>query len=152
MGYNGFFLSLYIKLEGNKTAVKDAWKITRCNPKSGEKNADRLEMARKDGWDTATGWACMVGSFSAQLIYFMALLVIQLKCYDLIIYLSIQITFLLLEAINQVPFIFFYSIKNRAKCTWEEHKSISLRKLRVAIWRISRRLSYSIGNLWFPEF
>lgn len=129
MGYNRFFVSLYIKPEGNKTAVKDVWKITRCNPKSGEKNADRLEMARKDGWDAVTRWACRVGFFSAQLIYFMAVLVIQLKCYDLIISLSIQITFLLLEAINQVLFLksFFYSIKNRVKCTWGENKSISLR-------------------------
>ena len=31
MEYNGLFLSLYIKLEGNKMSVKDVWKITRCN-------------------------------------------------------------------------------------------------------------------------
>lgn len=41
---------------------------------------------------------------SVQFIYFMAALVIQLKCYDLIRHLSIQITFLLLEAIKPVPF------------------------------------------------
>lgn len=64
MGYNGFFLFLYIKLEGNKIVVKDVWKIIRCNLKSGEKNVDRLEMVRKDGWDIAIGWACMVGFFS----------------------------------------------------------------------------------------
>ena len=31
MEYNRLFLSLYIKLEGNKMSVKDVWKITRCN-------------------------------------------------------------------------------------------------------------------------
>lgn len=128
MGYNGLFLPLYIKLEGNKTAVTDAWKITRCNLKSGEKNADRLEMARKDGWDTVMRGACMESFFSVQLIYFMAILVTQLKCYDLITYLGIQITFHLLEAIKQVSFChFFNSIKKRVKCTCVENKSISPR-------------------------
>lgn len=104
MGYYRFFLFLDIKPEGNKTAVKDVWKITRCNPKNGEKkSADRLEMARKDGWDTVIKSACMVGFFSVQ-FYFMAMLEIQLKCYDLIISLSIQITFILLWTINQVLF------------------------------------------------
>lgn len=106
MAYNKLFLSVYIKLEGNKTAVKDIWKITRYNPKSEEKkNADRLEVARKDGWDTMTRCVCF---FSTQLIYFMAILVIQLKCYDLITSLNIQITLLLLEAINQVLFLSFF--------------------------------------------
>jgi hypothetical protein len=55
---------LYIlNLEGNKTAVKDVWKITRWNPKSRGKNADSLKMARKDGWDTMTRCAC-IGAFS----------------------------------------------------------------------------------------
>lgn len=97
-----------------------------------KKIADGLGMAREDGWGTVTGCVCTVSFFGTKLIYFMTILVIQLKCYDLITSLSIQITFLLLEAINQVPFLsfffYYYSIKNRVKCTEGENKSVSLKR------------------------
>lgn len=45
MAYQGFFVLLYIKLEGNKTVLKDTLKNhSRCFPESEEKNADRTEI------------------------------------------------------------------------------------------------------------
>lgn len=125
---DSFYLYI-LNREGNKTTVKDGWKIARYKPKAEEKNADRRKMARKDGWDRVTRCTCVVSSFSMQLIYFMTILVIQLKCYDLITSLGIQITFLLLEAINQVLFYTspFYSIKNKVKCTQGENERISVK-------------------------
>lgn len=121
---------LYIlNQEGSKTPLKGVWKIARCKPKSWVEKCWQMGNGTKDGWDGMTRRTCMVSFFSVQLIYFMAILVIQLKCYDLITSLSIQITFLLLGAINQVLLYppLFYSIKNKVKCTQGENESISLK-------------------------
>lgn len=91
----------------------------------------------------------MVSFFGVQLIYFMAILVTQLKCYNLITYLSIQITFHLSEVIKQVSFytFFFNSIKKRVKCSCVENKSISLRNSGLLFGSYPEDC-YSISNVW----
>lgn len=48
MIYQGFFILLYIKVEGNKTALKEMQKNQfRCIPENGKKSADKNENGER---------------------------------------------------------------------------------------------------------
>lgn len=51
MAYHGFFIWLYIKVEGNKTALKNMLKShVSCIPENEIKSADRMKMEREKSW------------------------------------------------------------------------------------------------------